>query len=94
MPLQKFRAGGNQRVQPEVTYDSRVDLAKIAPPALREDSKALVDKLSFRLFQETLGARETQTFITYLENKKPDTSDSAIRGLLHLMMSTPQFQLT
>jgi hypothetical protein len=31
--------------------------------------------------------------VQYLEARKPDSSDETIRGLAHLMMSTPQFQL-
>jgi hypothetical protein len=28
-----------------------------------------------------------------LKAREPDTGDATMRGLLHLMMSTPQFQL-
>jgi hypothetical protein len=31
--------------------------------------------------------------VQYLEARKPDSSDETMRGLVHLMMSTPQFQL-
>jgi len=72
-----------------------LDLAKIAPPALRADPKALVQALGFRLFQkETLTAKEAEVFLKYLDDQHGDTSDQTIRGLLNLMMSTPEFQLT
>lgn len=71
-----------------------IDLAKIAPMALRNDPKTLVMHLSLRLFNDPLTPHETQTFVTYLEEKKGNIDDRTIRDLLHVMMSTPQFQLT
>jgi uncharacterized protein (DUF1800 family) len=70
-----------------------IDVAKLAPPELREKPRELVDLLSTRLYQDRPPEKETDTFVKYLETRKPDTSDETIRGLVHLMMSTPQFQL-
>jgi hypothetical protein len=50
--------------------------------------------LSHRLFQVKAAAKEADAFVQYLEARSPDTGDETMRGLLHLMMSTPQFQLT
>lgn len=96
MTLPKFKLAANKPPGPdrEVDFDSHIDLAKIAPPAARADSGKLVALLSQRLFQDPLSARETGTFVKFLDDKKPDTSDATVRELLHLMMSTPQFQLT
>lgn len=73
---------------------SRVDLAKIAPKDLREDRDQLVEAMVMRLFQDPLTPRETAAFSRFLESKQPDNSDAVLRELLHLMMSTPQYQLT
>jgi uncharacterized protein (DUF1800 family) len=70
------------------------DLAQIAPPELRADPRALIEALGFRLFQAKLSEKETEVFHKFLEDQHGDTSDQTIRGLLQLMMSTPEFQLT
>jgi hypothetical protein len=70
-----------------------VDVAKVIPADLRDKPKELVDFLSVRLFQNRASDKMLATFAQYLEARKPDTSDQTMRGLLHLMMSTPQFQL-
>ena len=71
---------------------SPIDLTNLAPDALREKPRELVDFLASRLFDGQTTDRDT--FVQYLEARRPDTSDATMRGLLHLMMSTPQFQLT
>jgi hypothetical protein len=71
-----------------------IDLAKIAPPDLRPDAKKLVASLTERLFQNPLTARDTQPLVDFLKKNNNDTSDQTMRDLLHLMMSTPQYQLT
>ena len=70
-----------------------IDINKIVPTELREKPKELVDLLSHRLFQSRPPEKELSTFVQYLEARKPDTGDATMRGLVHLMMSTPQFQL-
>jgi Protein of unknown function (DUF1800) len=70
-----------------------IDIGTLAPPELREKPRELVDLLSARFFQNRPPEKETDTFVKYLEAKKPDTSDATMRGLVHLMISTPQFQL-
>ncbi len=71
-----------------------IDVAKVIPADLRDKPKDLVDFLSVRLFQNPAPEKTAATFAQYVEARKPDTSDQTMRGLLHLMMSTPQFQLT
>ncbi|MEY2481088.1 MAG: hypothetical protein QOI04_2015 [Verrucomicrobiota bacterium] len=71
-----------------------IDLSTIVPADLREKSPELIAHLSRRLFQKPFPEKEMQTFVQYLDTRKPDTSDATMRGLIHLMMSTPQFQLT
>jgi len=70
-----------------------VNVARLAPPALRADPAKLVDALSLRLFQVVLADRSREAFLEFLQSKGQPPDDEAVRGLLHLMMSTPQFQL-
>jgi uncharacterized protein (DUF1800 family) len=79
----------------QVENGSALDFAKIAPQELRSEPKRLVEYVCFRLFQDPLTPRETEKFVNYLEERKANgIDDETIRDLLHLMMSTPQFQLT
>jgi uncharacterized protein (DUF1800 family) len=71
-----------------------IDVSKLIPAELRRKPQELVAHLSNRLFQAKPAAKETEAFVQYLEARKPDSGDETMRGLLHLMMSTPQFQLT
>lgn len=71
-----------------------IDISKLVPTEFRDKPRDLVDFLSRRLFQNPASEKETNTFVQYLEARKPDMSDTTMRGLLHLMMSTPQFQVT
>ena len=75
------------------TQREPIDISKFAPAELREKPRELVDFVAARIFQGRPSAKETGTFVQYLEARRPDTSDATMRGLLHLMMSTPQFQL-
>ena len=70
------------------------DLTKVVPAAVRNDPKRLVDYLCFRLYQDPLTARDTATFVKYVADHGPNPDDPTLRELLHLMMSTPQYQLT
>lgn len=70
-----------------------IDVSKFVPDQLRDKPRQLVDLLSGRFFRTRLAEKETNTFVQFLESRKPDTSDATMRELVHLMMSTPQFQL-
>jgi len=84
-------AGGNGF---NVENHKPIDFAKIAPPDLRGDPQKLVTSLAFRLYQSPISAHDSKPFLDFLKEKNNDTSDQTIRDLLHLMMSTPQYQLT
>ena len=71
-----------------------IDLSKIAPPELRDDAQKLVTQLSHRVFQNDAAPEDRAAFTSFLEQRNGDTSDATVRGLLHLMMSTPSYQLT
>lgn len=79
---------------PSLIRRDPINVAKIAPPELREKPEELVEQLGLRLFQTKLAAKQTETFLGYLNSRAPDRGDETIRHLLHLMMSTPQYQLT
>jgi uncharacterized protein (DUF1800 family) len=70
-----------------------IDVGKVIPSELRDKPAALVAHLSTRLFQGPAQENEREAFLQYLKAREPDTGDATMRGLLHLMMSTPQFQL-
>jgi len=61
---------------------------------LRDRPTELVANLARRLFQAEPSAKQTEIFLAYLKTQAPDHGDETIRSLLHLMMSTPQYQLT
>jgi uncharacterized protein (DUF1800 family) len=88
-----------QRVPPkgpmaDVPPRNPVDVTRIIPAELRDKPEELVAALSERFFGATAPEKESAVFVRFLEKRAPDTSDQTMRGLLHLMMSTPQFQLT
>jgi len=71
-----------------------VDLARIIPAELRDKPGELIAHLARRLFQTQPNENQTQIFLAYLQRRAPDRGDETMRRLLHLMMSTPQYQLT
>ena len=71
----------------------QIDLQKLAPDAARVDPQTLVRTLTARLFQAPLPPKVEETFTDYLRSVGPASSDQHVVGLLHLMMSTPYFQL-
>ncbi|HEY2615074.1 MAG TPA: DUF1800 domain-containing protein [Chthoniobacterales bacterium] len=70
-----------------------IEVGKIIPPQLRDKPDELVAHLSARFFQTPAPEKERDAFVQYLNARQPDNGDETMRGLLHLMMSTPQFQL-
>jgi hypothetical protein len=84
----------NQHNTPPVLRREPIDLGKIIPAELRENSERLVTDLALRLYQSPLAAKQAEIFRAYLNSRATDRGDETIRRLIHLMMSTPQFQLT
>ena len=78
---------------PAAPTAGQVDLRKLAPPELRSDPAALVRTLTARLFQGPVPPKLEGTFTDYLRSIGSAASDQHVVGLLHLMMSTPNFQL-
>jgi uncharacterized protein (DUF1800 family) len=70
-----------------------IDPSKIIPPDLRDKPDALVHSLEIRLFGAPAPEKEHTAFVQFLEQRRPDFGDQTMREMLHLMTSTPQFQL-
>ena len=71
----------------------QIDLQKLAPPDVRGNADMLVNVLTQRLFQGPLAPKVHDTFTDYLRSMGSTIADPQVVGLLHLMMSTPYFQL-
>ena len=71
-----------------------IDLGKLVPADVRSKPREVVDLLIRRFFQTRPAQKEIDSFVQYLESRTSDTADATLRELIHLMMSTPQFQLT
>jgi len=89
-----LRGTANRPSAPATLRRAPIDLSKIIPSELRDRPTELVANLARRLFQAEPSAKQTEIFLAYLKTQAPDHGDETIRSLLHLMMSTPQYQLT
>jgi uncharacterized protein (DUF1800 family) len=70
-----------------------VDVGKLVPAAARTKPGEVVDLLAKRFFHTRPAQKEIDAFTNFLESRGPDVTDANLRELIHLMMSTPQFQL-
>jgi hypothetical protein len=64
-----------------------------APPDPRNDPGKLASRLAIRLTPRMPDKRLLKSFHAFLTAQKMPFDDETVRGLLHVMMSTPQFQL-
>jgi hypothetical protein len=92
-PTEANAAPAPAPAQPPPPPINRPDFQKLAPDALRTDPAALVRNLTVRLFTQPLTAKDEQPFIDYLHAAGAAITDQHVAELLHLMMSTPRFQL-
>jgi uncharacterized protein (DUF1800 family) len=96
--LQQRRQGGDvgfgraAQLAQQIKRDP-MDVAKLIPTEIRTKPREVVDLLAKRLFPTRPGEKEIDTFVKYLETRGSDETDATVRELIHLMMSTPQFQL-
>ncbi len=72
----------------------RIPLDKIAPAEIRANPGALCDAVSLRLLNARLEGGERKRFVAFLRERGAKIDDPALRDFLHLMMSTPDYQLT
>jgi uncharacterized protein (DUF1800 family) len=71
-----------------------IDIGKLVPSDARAKPRDVVDLLAKRFFQARPAQKEIDAFAQFLESRGPNIADANLRELIHLMMSTPQFQLT
>ncbi len=89
-----YLLNGTQPAAPAAVQRDPVALAQLAPAALRDDPKRLIDTLARRLYGAAPPPKQTETLLAFFKTGEAKASDDKVRHLLHLMMSTPQFQLT
>jgi uncharacterized protein (DUF1800 family) len=70
-----------------------IDAGALVPADLRTKPRDIVDLLAKRLFSTALAQKEIDTFVKFLEQRRGESDEATLRELIHLMMSTPQFQL-
>ena len=70
-----------------------IDTGRLVPGDARTKPREVVDLLAKRFFQTRPEEKEIDTFVKFLESRGQDLTDANLRELIHLMMSTPQFQL-
>jgi uncharacterized protein (DUF1800 family) len=70
-----------------------IDVGKLVPTELQTKPREIVDLLTKRFFQTRPDVKEIDTFVKFLETRGAGITDANLRELIHLMMSTPQFQL-
>ncbi|HUB86492.1 MAG TPA: DUF1800 domain-containing protein [Verrucomicrobiae bacterium] len=70
-----------------------VDVEKILTPEQRADKDSVTVALQNRLFQTTLDAGQQDALRQFLDSKTKLT-DADILTVIHLMMSTPEYQVT
>jgi hypothetical protein len=71
---------------------TRVDVRSLVPPERAQDPKAVVEGLARRLLSAPLSAAQREDLIAYMKKPAGDT-ETQIKGLIHLLMSTPNYQL-
>ena len=87
-----FRASAGGTLAEEV-HRVPIDVNKVVLPEARDKPEKLIAELSRRVLQTELPARDAAAFSKFLERGNGNTDDATIRGLIHLMMSTPLYQL-
>lgn len=82
------------RLARQLARQASVDLASLVPPDHRHDRAALIQSLSERLFHTSLDADARRPFEEYLASQGDgEVTDPILANLVHLMMSTPHYQL-
>ena len=93
-PAGQDNRGARERLARALARNATAPINTLVPAEARLDCAALLTSLCDRLFQSQLSAEERRPFEEYLEAQGGGPlDDKAIANLLHLMMSTPQFQL-
>jgi hypothetical protein len=70
----------------------RIDVKALVPLEARRKPEQIVDELARRLLAAPLAADQRAELIAHM--KQPaDDPEAQVRSLIHLMMSTPNYQL-
>jgi hypothetical protein len=87
-----FSPGNIQRAMGAVWSGPNYD--QLVPRELRNDIPSMVDSLIDRFFQRRLAEKVRESFIAYANEKKGAIfTNQEVAELVHLMMSTPHYQL-
>jgi uncharacterized protein (DUF1800 family) len=93
-PAQAPKNDRPARMAERLGRDVAVDFATLVPAAARTDKAAVVRSLARRLFQADLDPKDLKTFDEFVARQPEGAlSEAALADLLHLMMSTPLYQL-
>ena len=99
LAVQRGPEGNKERMARGLKFVERnwkgPDYEKVVPRDIRADSKLLVDHLMFRLFQSQLGESERIKFMEFADAQRGAVfTNTEVAELVHLMMSSPHYQLT
>lgn len=95
--LAGYIVSGQQAMLDGFKKDARavpLALEKIAPANVRSDHGRLCDLVITRLLNAPVSSREREKFLAFLHEQGGQIGDSSLRDFLHLVMSTPDYQLT
>jgi len=70
------------------------DVHRLLPPDNRADDEKVIAALADRMYQTPLSNTATEAFKKYLSGGSHASADDKIRGLIYLMMTRSEFQLT
>ena len=87
-----FRVAASEALAQDV-HRAPIDVDKIVSSETRSDPTKLITELSLRILQKDPPPADAAAFSKFLEARGGTTDDSTIRGLIHLMMNTPLYQL-
>lgn len=87
---------GQRGLQAAARSDGIIDVDKILPPAMRASKEDAQERLEWTLFQGPLRDGDIAALRAYVDKMPPPDEWTAedVRNVLHVMMSTPHFQLT
>lgn len=71
-----------------------IPLFEIAPSTLRADPEALYEAITMRMLNARLPEADRGKLIAFLRDHGDPVADGTVRDFLHLVMSTPEYQIT
>lgn len=94
-PVSAGPHGKGRPGKPQRNMHLGVNFARLVPAEIRQNPEAIVDWLCFRFFQVQLPAAQRACLVEFaaIAKQRPFT-DADVGELCHLMLSTPDYQLT